>query len=889
MEGVDFLYKKFDGFKEFLGSDHFQNLVSKDLISNLNPKFEIREYQKEALGRLVFYFSPQNQNKIRPTHLLFNMATGSGKTLVMAGAILDLYKQGYKNFIFFVKSNSIITKTKDNFLKEFHPKYLFNSKIIIDGNEIKIKEVSNFDSSSEGKNEISILFTTTSQLHLDLNTVKENKTSYEDLADKKVVLIADEAHNLQADILKKKSKSEEEESQSWQSTARKILNLNKDNILLEFTATARLNDERVAKEYENKALYRYELKSFREEGYSKDVDVLEVNSGLMDRVLVAILLSQYRRKVAEKYKKTIKPVILFKANQITIPKDTSKLKGENPKIVVSSIFKRDFHKFISELKVSHIESIKNTDNEEVKKVFDFLKQNEISLSNFVAEIKSDFAEEMCITVDDDKDIEKYQREINNLENNEYRAVFATEKLNEGWDVLNLYDIVRLYDTRDSKDNEAGKGTVMEAQLIGRGARYFPFKIEEQDDKYKRKFDKDADNELRILERLFFHSAKNVKYVQELKAEMTRQGIITANNQPRHLKIKGDFKESTFWKSGYVFRNERVLKSYNEGLFSDFSNRIKKETLPPFKVKSGEALITRIFDNKESVSTDSDQMMTTTFGELGSNIVRHALSKLNLDYSKINQIFSDIDCIEDFICSERYLSDFKITFQGSKGRLQNLTQDDKLNASVFALNVIFSQLQGADKEYKGTKEFKPYKISEVLEDRTLLLDLNSERAKEFDDVSLADADWYAQNEVWGTSEERDFLRFMNAAVQDLKKQYSAISVVRNERFVQIYTFDEGNAFEPDFILFLEDSKQKKKILYQVFIEPKGNQFKGDDGTFDTGKEAWKQKFLKEIEDTYQISFKFENKDFKLIGLPFFNKDSEDEFIQVFNSKLIKASK
>jgi type III restriction enzyme len=282
-------------------------------------------------------------------------------------------------------------------------------------------------------------------------------------------------------------------------------------------------------------------------------------------------------------------------------------------------------------------------------------------------------------------------------------------------------------------------------------------------------------------------------------------------------------------------------------------------------------------------------MTTTFGELGSNIVRHALSKLNLDYSKINQIFSDIDCIEDFICSERYLSDFKITFQGSKGRLQNLTQDDKLNASVFALNVIFSQLQGADKEYKGTKEFKPYKISEVLEDRTLLLDLNSERAKEFDDVSLADADWYAQNEVWGTSEERDFLRFMNAAVQDLKKQYSAISVVRNERFVQIYTFDEGNAFEPDFILFLEDSKQKKKILYQVFIEPKSNQFKGDDGTFDTGKEAWKQKFLKEIEDTYQISFKFENKDFKLIGLPFFNKDSEDEFIQVFNSKLIKASK
>ncbi len=34
--------------------------------------------------------------------------------------------------------------------------------------------------------------------------------------------------------------------------------------------------------------------------------------------------------------------------------------------------------------------------------------------------------------------------------NEFRAVFAVDMLNEGWDVLNLFDIVRLYDTRDSR-------------------------------------------------------------------------------------------------------------------------------------------------------------------------------------------------------------------------------------------------------------------------------------------------------------------------------------------------------------------------------------------------------------------------------------------------------
>ena len=63
-----------------------------------------------------------------------------------------------------------------------------------------------------------------------------------------------------------------------------------------------------------------------------------------------------------------------------------------------------------------------------------------------------------------------------------------ETLNEGWDVLNLFDIVRLYSTRDSA-TKIGKTTLSEAQLIGRGARYYPFEIENYNNKYQRKFDK----------------------------------------------------------------------------------------------------------------------------------------------------------------------------------------------------------------------------------------------------------------------------------------------------------------------------------------------------------------------------------------------------------------
>ena len=51
-----------------------------------------------------------------PSQVLFHMATGSGKTYIMAGLMLYLYKKGYRNFVFFVNSTNIIEKTKQNFL-----------------------------------------------------------------------------------------------------------------------------------------------------------------------------------------------------------------------------------------------------------------------------------------------------------------------------------------------------------------------------------------------------------------------------------------------------------------------------------------------------------------------------------------------------------------------------------------------------------------------------------------------------------------------------------------------------------------------------------------------------------------------------------------------------
>lgn len=139
------------------GEERFSEPLPEYVNQNLNPKFEIRDYQTEALNRFDYYINSYKK-RIRPTQLLFQMATGSGKTLIMAGCILQLYKQGYRNFIFFVGSTNIIEKTKDNFLNPASGKYLFNNEINFGGKTITIKKVENFANADEDC--INIHFTT---------------------------------------------------------------------------------------------------------------------------------------------------------------------------------------------------------------------------------------------------------------------------------------------------------------------------------------------------------------------------------------------------------------------------------------------------------------------------------------------------------------------------------------------------------------------------------------------------------------------------------------------------------------------------------------------------------------------------------------------------------
>ena len=150
--------------------------------------------------------------------------------------------------------------------------------------------------------------------------------------------------------------------------------------------------------------------------------------------------------------------------------------------------------------------------------------------------------------------------------------------------------------------------------------------------------------------------------------------------------------------------------------------------------------------------------------------------------------------------------------------------------------------------------------------------------------MSERPWFAQNEIWGTKEEESFLKFFDQVIENLKERYYQIAVLRNERHFKIFNFDDGQAFEPDFVMFLREKKTKKEILYQIFVEPKGDQFLDEDGLFTKGREGWKEKFLLQIADKHKLNlddFKVQNTDFKLVGLPFYNEGLKERFEESFH--------
>ena len=61
-------------------------------------------------------------------------------------------------------------------------------------------------------------------------------------------------------------------------------------------------------------------------------------------------------------------------------------------------------------------------------------------------------------------------------------------------------------------------------------------------------------------------------------------------------------------------------------------------------------------------------------------------------------------------------------------------------------------------------------------------------------------------------EKYLVKYIKQAYSSIKNKYDEIYLIRNEKHFKIFSFDEGLAFEPDFVLFLSKSKSHKNEIY-----------------------------------------------------------------------------
>lgn len=920
------LFKTIEGAKE--GVKRFAPEIFKipDYILD-NIKYTPYQWQKEALENFLYYQNPQSDLKTLPTHLMFNMATGTGKTLVMAALILYYYKQGYRHFLFFVNQNNIVDKTESNFLDPFHNKYLYANPIVIDNQTVNFKQVDSFTDVDEDDGEIQIIFTSIHKLHNAIYTVKENQVFLEDLQKRNIVMLGDEAHHLNSDTKKKKGEqtdldlktemsafsSQKDKEKSWERTVTELILEKKEadqshenrNVLLEFTATVPKNKNVQAK-YKNKTVYKFDIESFLRAGYTKEINLVSSSEDRKQRILQALLFNWYRSEIAIKHGiPNFKPVILFRS------KFVKKKKEEN-------IYKDYalFRETVDSLKPDDFGFLKTVKKESVKKVYKkgksrlvdidkYITDNDISLTQIINYIKGNFKDNQnCILTHsqkkeatgrwgEDKTTPEQDELLNNLEdkNNPITAIFTCKRLTEGWDVLNLFDIVRMYEgeTRGGGHrDQPGKSTVSEVQLIGRGVRYYPFQYNNEIPN-KRKFDNDLQNDLRVLEELYYHCDDNKNYVFELKAELKRKKLLPEDDkQLKVFDVKKQIKEdeNSFYNSTKIYQNNRVenpnrKKRSLENIKAswEFKDRIENVSI----LEEGIEFEKETDKTRFKIVSEDGRIIKVKVSEIYQNF-RHILFKaLNVQSQKnrsilrFNLLKKDLalDSREELF-SDNFIGDFVITIAVPEEikHFSEIQAKDKLNILTNFLKQFAKELQEYSNPYIGTnfvaEDFSTYFAAP--KEKSISPDEESKRLEQ----DLIGKNWYALNSFHGTSEEKSLIKFLKDSMENFKSIYGQVSLLRNEEVYKIYDFDKGRGFQPDFLLFLK--KKNQNLYYQVFIEPKGDQFKDASGGFDESGESWKQDFLEQITKKYGGEFilKSENKDYKLIGLPLYNDKSKNPF-------------
>ena len=879
-----------------------------------NLKYTPYYFQKEAIENFVFYMdadeNPVTKSKIReknePVHLMFNMATGSGKTLIMAANIVFLISKGYKKFLFITNQTNILNKTKENLTNSQHQKYLFKEKIIIDSKIINLKEVDKFSNTDSYE----IRFTTIHKLHAELSptNIRENTNSQDELNKLNLVILADEAHHFNVESSGKNSQKQTDENSkpedievNWEATLiNKVFNKNfselvNNNVLLEYTATVP-NNENIENKYLDKTIYRFDLKKFMTAKLTKEINLVTLSLDRKQKIIYALSFNWYRHKLALKYNiPNFKPVILFRRKLVEESNDDFEYFFE----VVENLELNDLSFFELDIpKNSNSGSVHEQGLSRTQEIYNLLKTNKAK-NEFIQYVKNNFKRDINVVITNSKTnktkkerLEKnLESELNNLEapNNNIRAIFTVKRLTEGWDVQNLYDIVRMDTTQNTggKSKSTPPATVEEKQLIGRAVRFNPYKLNNEKI-LKRQFDDNLDNELRILEEFYYFTYdEESRYISELKTELVREGYIKEKNELINFQLKNSFTKKQFYKNTSLWINSQIsgekyyLSSLNE------LEEIVEINLPDLSISEE-----RLGSNLESIST---AQFSGNFKEFDINInifdnhiVLKSLNRLNKSFKDIIQLLE----VESYsqLNKNKILNQFTLRISSVHKSIETMNGAEKLFILEMFFETLLSKLDTLLNRKYGDTSFTPVLLSDFFtKPKQKSIDTENFSVQSVNVLrEIENESWYVVEATKkdtkeklaflpSTDQELNFLELFKAAftikLDEISEEYY---LIRNEEQFKLFDFNSGEGFMPDFLLFI---KLNKELIYLIFIEPKGQHL------FE--KDKWKEEFLEAIDGLHGLNaekLKKDNIAYNLIGLPFYNSEQSESFRDKFQEIL-----
>lgn len=268
-----------------------------------------------------------------------------------------------------------------------------------------------------------------------------------------------------------------------------------------------------------------------------------------------------------------------------------------------------------------------------------------------------------------------------------------------------------------------------------------------------------------------------------------------------------------------------------------------------------------------------------FAKVGNNVIRSAKNLFpTFSYNSLHSLYPSLKSCGEFVRSENYLARLQVKVIGKYATLYGYGQADKLYIAKEVLRQLEPLLRTRGRTYRGTKTFQPEPFKRVFRENIVLKVNIPEGSKQEVGHSqkspvnaeytldLSEKDWYAYNDNFGTSEEKALVKYIDGIMPKLEEKYDEIYLVRNEKDIRIFSFDEGRPFEPDYVMFFRirgDSDKYDNL--QVFVEPKGNQLLKTDG--------WKEKFLLQIRQIADVRWMTATDSYNVWGLPFYNEAFE----------------